>query len=251
MKTVEILGAKIHNISFQDSIDVICSYIEKQEEGHYVVTPNVDHLVKLQSDPEFQQIYLQASLVLADGVPLLWAARYLGTPLKEKISGSDLFPALCEVLANKGYSAFFLGGREGAAEGAKRKLQIQYPGLRVVGVYSPPFGFEKDAEENKKIIQMLKTTQPDILFVGLGAPKQEKWIAKYRNEYDIPVSIGIGVSFEFVAGMVKRAPRLMQKIGLEWFWRLILEPRRLWRRYLVDDRKFISYLLQQKKKQKK
>lgn len=247
---VNLLGTEIHNVSLQESIDIICSFVESGEFGHYVVTPNVDHLVKLQSDDVFRRIYQDASLVVADGVPLIWASRYLGTPLKEKVSGSDLFPELCAQIATKGYKVFFLGGRDGAALKAKEVLTTKHPELNVVGTYCPPFGFENDAIENQKIIELLKKAKPDILFVGLGAPKQEKWVAKYRKEYHIPVSIGIGVSFEFVANMVKRAPKFMQKIGLEWFWRLISEPKRLWKRYLLDDRKFFKLVYQQKQNQK-
>jgi exopolysaccharide biosynthesis WecB/TagA/CpsF family protein len=210
------------------------------------VTPNVDHIIKLQKDEEFQQIYRDASLVLADGMPLLWAAKFLGTPLKEKISGSDLFPKLCTVAAEKGYKVFFLGGRQGAAQKAAEALKMKHNALQVVRCYSPAFGFENSENENKKIVGMIKEARPDILFVGLGAPKQEKWIYKYRNQYQVPVSIGIGVSFEFVAGMVKRAPFCMQKIGLEWFWRLMMEPKRLWKRYLVDDLKFFGLVFKQK-----
>jgi len=185
-------------------------------------------------------------LVLADGTLLLWAAKFLGTPLKEKISGSDLFPKLCKLSAKKGYKVFFLGGRSDASVTAKKVLQNRYTGLDVVGTYSPPLGFESDPVENKKIIKLIKNFKPDILFVGLGAPKQEKWIYSHKAKYQVPVSIGIGVSFEFVAGMVKRAPRWMQIIGLEWFWRVLMEPLRLWQRYLVDDMKIFGLVLKQK-----
>jgi len=211
-----------------------------------VVTPNVDHIVQLQKNADLKKVYKDAALVLADGMPLLWAAKFLGTPLKEKISGSDLFPKLCEVAARKGYKLFFCGGREGAADAAKAVLEQKNLGLNVVGTYCPPFGFENDEEENNKIIAMIKDSKPDILFVGLGAPKQEKWIHKYKEKYQVPVSIGIGVSFEFIAGMVKRAPVWMQKAGLEWFWRLMMEPGRLWKRYLIDDMQFFGLVFKQK-----
>jgi N-acetylglucosaminyldiphosphoundecaprenol N-acetyl-beta-D-mannosaminyltransferase len=202
--------------------------------------------MKLQNDAEFRQIYDNASLVLADGMPLIWASKFLGTSLKEKISGSDLFPKLCKVAAEKGYRLFFMGGRPGAALKAAEVLRDRYPDIQIVGTYSPPFGFENDREENDKIVRAIKNAKPDILFVGLGAPKQEKWIYKYRNDYQVPMSIGVGVSFEFVSGMVKRAPLWMQRVGLEWFWRLMMEPKRLWKRYLVDDPVFFWLVLKQK-----
>jgi N-acetylglucosaminyldiphosphoundecaprenol N-acetyl-beta-D-mannosaminyltransferase len=242
---IDIANVMINNVSMVEALTIIEDMIENMSAAS-IVTPNVDHIVKLQKDEEFRSAYHDAALVLADGVPLLWAARFLGTPLKEKISGSDLFPKVCGVAAEKGYRLFFCGGREGAADTAKAVLETKYPGLKVVGTYCPPFGFEADEKENSKIIQLIKDVKPDILFVGLGAPKQEKWINKYEKQYQVPVSIGIGVSFEFVAGMVKRAPLWMQKIGLEWFWRIMMEPGRLWRRYLVDDMEFFGLVLKQK-----
>ncbi len=242
---VNICGININNVSMRDAINAIERFIIERHKV-FIVTPNADHIVKLHHDREFRELYKNAALVLADGMPLLWASRYLGTPLKEKISGSDLFPKMCEVSAEKGYRIFFLGGRPGAAVKASRVLKDKYPKLRVTGMYSPPFGFENDMEENAKIVKSINESGADILFVGLGAPKQEKWIYKYKDEYQVPVSIGIGVSFEFVSGFVKRAPVLMQKTGFEWFWRLIHEPKRLWKRYLVHDIKFFWLVLKQK-----
>jgi N-acetylglucosaminyldiphosphoundecaprenol N-acetyl-beta-D-mannosaminyltransferase len=242
---VIILNVKVGNFTTDEAIKRI-EVLIKEGKPEYVVTPNVDHIVKLQNDAEFRQIYENASLVLADGMPLIWAARFLGTPLKGKISGSDLFPKLCRVAAKKGYKLFLLGGREGAALKAAEVLRDRYPDIQIVGTYSPPFGFENDNKENDKIFRMIRDPKPDILFVGLGAPKQERWIYKYRNEYKVPVSIGVGVSFEFVSGMVKRAPLWMQRGGLEWFWRLMMEPKRLWKRYLIDDPIFFWLVFKQK-----
>jgi len=249
-KKILICGEDVDNVSMQEVIKTIENLIEKKEQI-YVVTPNVDHIVKLQSDVDLRKVYEDARLILADGMPLMWAAKLLGSPLKEKISGSDLFPKLCEVAAEKGYKLFFLGGRPGAALKASEVLKSKYPHIQIVGVYSPPFGFENDKEENDKIIKMIKDAEPDILFVGLGAPKQEKWIYRHKDECQVPVSIGIGVSFEFVSGMVKRAPIWMQKAGLEWFWRLMMEPKRLWKRYLIDDMKFFWLVFKQKLSQNK
>lgn len=245
MDNIVILRTQIDNFAMNEAVRAIEEFTEKENPA-FIVTPNVDHIMRLQDDAEFKKIYENADLVLADGMPLLWAARFLGTPLKEKISGSDLFPKLCEVAAKNGYKLFFLGGRPGAALKAAKDLRDRHPNIQIVGIYSPPFGFENDKEENDKIVKMIKDVKPDILFVGLGAPKQEKWIYKYRNVYQVPVSIGIGVSFEFVAGMVKRAPLWMQKAGLEWLWRIFMEPKRLWKRYLIDDMKFFWLVLKQK-----
>ena len=240
-----ICEVSIDNINFKESLKFIEELIHSRK-STFIVTPNIDHIIKLQRDTEFREVYRHADLVLADGVPLLWAASFLGTPLKEKISGSDLFPKLCEAAAQKGWRLFFMGGREGAADKAAEVLTQRYPGLNVVGTYCPPFGFEKDDAENKKILGLIRAVKPDILFVGLGAPKQEKWIYRHKDQYQVPVSIGIGVSLEFAAGMVKRAPVWMQKAGLEWFWRLMMEPGRLWKRYLIDDIQFFWLVLKQK-----
>jgi len=245
MDKVNILGCLIDNVRFDAAVQKICDFVENRKNA-LIVTPNIDHVVKLIHDPEFRNIYTHANLVLADGMPLLWAARFLGTPIEERISGADLFSRLCEVSAKKGYKLFFLGGREGAATKAADVLRLKYTGVKIVGIYSPSFGFENIKEENDEIVKLIKDAKPDILFVGLGAPKQEKWICAHKNECRVPVSIGIGVSFEFVSGVIKRAPLWMQKAGLEWFWRLTMEPRRLWKRYLIDDPKFFWLIIKQK-----
>lgn len=244
-KIIIISGIPISNIDYKEVIEEVERSISLSKPV-YFVTPNIDHIVKLQKDDEFRKIYIDAVLVLADGMPLIWAAKFLGTPIKEKISGSDLFPKLCEVAVEKGYRLFFIGGRPGAALKAAEVLRDRYPDIQIVGTYSPPFRFENDREENDKIVRMIKNAKPDILFVALGTPKQEKWIYKYRNEYQVPLSIGIGASFEFLSGMVKRAPFWMQRVGLEWFWRLMMEPKRLWKRYLIDDPVFFWLVLKQK-----
>lgn len=213
MGRVNILGIEIDNISSDEALVEICKLIEVGK-SMYIVTPNVDHIIKLQWDVEFKKVYDNAFLALADGMPLLWAAKFLRTPLKEKISGSDLCLKLCDIAAGKGYKLFFLGGRPGAAWKAVEVLRSKYPGIQIVGFYCPPFGFERDKVENEKIVRMIKDNKPDILCVGLGAPKQEKWIYRYKDQYQVPVSIGVGVSFEFIAGMVKRAPKWMQSQAL-------------------------------------
>ena len=245
-ETITIVGTKIDNITLDEAVSTIIKWIDSHGTPRYVVTPNVDHIVRLQHDNEFRKIYSNADLVLADGMPLLWAAKFLGTPLHEKVSGSDLFIKFCETAARKKCRLFFLGGNPGDAQKAKEVLVWQNPGLLVVGVYCPLFGFEKDEQERKKIVELIKASNPDILFVGLGAPKQEKWIHEHYQIIKVPISIGIGISFSFVAGTIKRAPVWMQKAGLEWFWRTMMEPGRLWKRYFVDDMRFFGLVLKQK-----
>ena len=245
---VQVTGVRIDNLSMAEAVEAIDRMVRDRRCG-YAVTPNVDHLVRLRRDSEFRQIYANAALVLPDGMPIVWASRFLGTPLKERVAGSDLFPRVCELAARRGYRLFFLGGRPGAASRAAERLRARHPAIRIVGTYAPPYGFEGDPGENAAIAAMIVDARPDILFVGLGAPKQEKWIWRYQKACGVPVCVGIGVTFEFTAGMVKRAPVWTQRLGLEWLWRLAMEPRRLWRRYLLEDVRFFWYVAEQWLKQ--
>lgn len=235
---ISLFGIKIDNLTREGAIKRIEKLVS-QRRCSYVLTPNVHHIVTLEKDEEFREIYCQANLVIPDGMPLVWISRLLGRPLKERLAGSDLLPALCKVAAKKGYRLFFLGGSAGAAAKAREILIERNPGLPVVGTCCPPFGFEDDEEENKKIVETIKRAKPDILFVGLGAPKQEKWIWKYREDCQVPVSIAIGAAFDFMAQKVRRAPVWIQKIGWEWLFRVSQEPTRLWRRYFLEDPIFV------------
>ena len=175
MARMKFMNTEIDNLTMQETLDAIDKIIAK-EKGEYVVTPNVDHIVQLEKDKELKAVYDNASLILTDGKPLLWIAKWYGTPIKEKISGSDLFPLLCERSAQKGYKMFFLGAKEGVAAKAAANLMKRYEGLNVVDTYSPPFGFESNQLEINKIKNMITKSKPDILIVGLGCPKQEKFM---------------------------------------------------------------------------
>lgn len=242
-----VLGIDFNDIILAEVLDNIQKNIAERQCG-YIVTPNVDHIILFQKDTQYQEICRGATLILADGMPVIWASKLLGAPLPEKISGSDLAPILCELSARKGYKMFFLGGRTGAALRAKKNLEMRYPGIQIVGTYSPPIGFENDTDEKQKIIDMINCAEPDLLLVGLGTPKQEKWIKQHYRMLTVPICIGVGATFEFLAEIVKRAPIWMQRSGLEWFWRLLMEPKRLWKRYLINDMQFIWLLLKEKSK---
>lgn len=239
MSRMKFMNTEIDNLTMDETLQAIDDLI-KQKKNAYVVTPNVDHIVQLEKDTELQKVYENASLILTDGKPLLWIAKWYGTPIKEKISGSDLFPLLCNMAAQKGYKMFFLGAAEGVAAKAAQNLSKRFKGLQVVGTYSPPFGFEKDLEEIDKINNMIRKTQPDILIVGLGCPKQEKFMYHHCKELGVPISFGLGASFDFEAGNIKRAPRWMANHGLEWLFRITQDPKRMAKRYLVDDRKILG-----------
>jgi N-acetylglucosaminyldiphosphoundecaprenol N-acetyl-beta-D-mannosaminyltransferase len=240
MRRIELCGIAIDDVTMSEALERLVALAQRRTPPAYVVTPNVDHLVKLQGDMEFREIYARANLVLADGVPLIWASRLLGKPLRAKVSGSDLFVTFAPIAVERGLRLFFLGGRPGAAERAAEALHARHPGLQVVGTYAPPFGFDRDPVEDARAADRVRAAAPDVLFVGLGAPRQEKWIARHLERLAVPLSMGVGVSFEFVSGDVRRAPRWMQRSGLEWSWRLAMEPRRLWRRYLVEDLRFFG-----------
>lgn len=244
---VDICGVGVDAFSFNEVVEKIISHVTtKKAKPEYVVTPNVQHVITLQNDSEFRRIYEESFLSVPDGVPLLWAARFLNTPLQGRVNGTDLFEKICEVAAIQNIKIFMMGGRPGAAAKAKLVLESRYPGINISGIYCPPYGFELNPDELAKINKIIRQSAPDILFVGLGAPKQEKWIYANRDELQVPVCLGIGVSFELVADMVKRAPNWMQKAGLEWVFRLIVEPKRLWKRYILGNPKFICLVVRQK-----
>ncbi len=244
---VNICGVQIDSFSFNEVVEKISEHIVfQQNKPQYVVTPNAQLTVILQKDIHFREICDKAFLCVPDGVPLLWAAKLMNSPLKERVNGTDLFEQLCEVSAKNGFKVFLLGGRPQSANKAAQTLSRRHPKLNIVGTYCPPYGFEDDDSELAAIEQTIKKAAPDILFVGLGSPKQEKWIDAYHKKLDIPISIGIGASFEFVSGTVNRAPKWMQKTGLEWLFRLATEPRRLWKRYLIGNLIFVWLVLKQK-----
>lgn len=207
----------------------------------YVVTPNVDHVVRAEKDAEFVRICHDADLVVADGMPIVWASRLLPKSLPMRVAGSDLAPLVCAAAAHRGLSVFLLGGMPGEAERAGANLKAKHPGFELAGAYSPPFGFEHDMLECQRILDLLNASRADIILVGVGSPKQEKWIYKWRSQIDCGVLLGIGATIGFMAGTLKRAPRLMQRTGLEWLYRLSQEPRRLLGRY-VKDLRFVVIL---------
>lgn len=241
---IDLLGIKVDRVSLADTVAMVEKFVTART-PRLVITPNVDHLIKARADMEFKQIYEAADLSVPDGVPLLWAARFLGTPLIERVNGTDLFEALCARAAERGHRVFFLGAAPGVAAAAARQLAARHPRLQVVGTYSPPFDFFNSITENEKIEALIRAAQPDILFVGLGAPKQEKWIYRHLHKMQVPVNIGIGASFEYVAGQTARAPRWMQRAGLEWLYRIAENPRRYWKRYIVDDLVFFPLVMAQ------
>lgn len=233
-----LAGVKIDNLSLQESLDYI-EKILKGQKSHYIVTPNAAHIVLLQRDKDFKKAYKKASLALPDGMSLVWASRLMKARLKERIAGVDLIFSLCNIAVRKKHLIFLLGTRKETIGKAKNILQQQFPGLQIIGTQNGYF------KNNQKVIEKINMHQPDILFIGMGFPKQEKWIYKNISQLNVKVAVTIGGAFDLIAGKVKRAPIWMQNWGLEWLWRLIREPRRLWKRYIIGNTIFIWIVLKE------
>ena len=240
-RTVKILNVPIDNVS---SLELL----SKLKNGGVVFTPNVDHIIKLQKDKSFYRVYSQADYRVCDSQILMMASRFLGSPFKEKISGSDLFPAFYNYYSkDRSVKIFLLGGSPGAAETARQKINSKVGRDIIVGSYCPPFGFENDSAECQKIVEKIDDSGASVLAVGVGAPKQEKWIYEHKHRLQsIKTFFAVGATIEFEAGYTYRAPKWISEAGLEWFYRLVQEPKRLWKRYLVDDTVFLFLVLLQK-----
>lgn len=245
MSRIKFMNTEIDNLTMREALEAIDKLILENRNA-FVVTPNVDHIVQLEKGGELCEVYKNANLILADGKPLIWISKWYGTPIKEKISGSDLFPLLCEHAVKRNYRIFFLGAAKGVAAKAAKNLSKRYPGLQIVGTYSPPMGFEKNTSELLNIEKKIKRVAPHILIVGLGCPKQELFIFHNRERLNVPISLGLGASFDFEAGNIRRAPKWMSDYGFEWLFRIFQDPKRLIKRYLFDDCKIIYMIFKYK-----
>jgi N-acetylglucosaminyldiphosphoundecaprenol N-acetyl-beta-D-mannosaminyltransferase len=241
---VRIGEIQMDPLTLTEALDAIEALV-RAGRGGTVFTPNVDHFVLAEEDERFRAAYRDTDLSLVDGTPVLWAARVLGSPLPEKVSGSDLLEPVAERAARHGWRVYLLGAAPGVAERVKSILEADHPGLRVVGTSSPNVDLSKPVSEQRDIIDAVKATSPDVLFLALGSPKQEIWAHRIREAVKPTVVLGVGASFDFVAGTSKRAPRWISAAGLEWLYRLGHEPRRLWKRYLVRDPKFAFIVIRQ------
>jgi N-acetylglucosaminyldiphosphoundecaprenol N-acetyl-beta-D-mannosaminyltransferase len=243
-QTVGILGTPIDILDTEAVLQRLEQFVQERR-FHQVATANTDFLINALSDPELQRILRNADLVMPDGMPVVWAARIMRSSLPERVTGADIVPELAALAARKGYRVFMLGGSPEVAQRARARLEADNPGLQIVGCVSPPVRplLEMDHEA---ILAEIACAKPDILLVAFGNPKQEKWIDLNRESLrEVPVCIGVGGTFDFLAGKIPRAPIWMQRGGVEWFHRLIHEPRRLWKRYVRDILQFSRYLLKQ------
>ncbi len=241
MEKRPFLNTYANNVTLNETIQEIENLIEIGKPS-YVVAINVDVVMKIENDSYLKKITDEANIVLIDGQPLMWIANYFKSPFKEKVSGSDLVPELCKVANEKGYKIFIIGGQEGVAIKAKENLEKELEKIQIVGTYCPPFGFEKDSKEIDKINNLISSAKPDLLFACLGCPKQEKWVYENYKKFGAKVSICAGATVDFLAGNVKRAPKWMSNHGLEWLYRFSREPKRLFKRYFIDDVKVIKLM---------
>lgn len=239
---VNLLGTMIDCVDADQAVAHIDAFVQSKR-FHQVATVNVDFLRLAQQDTGFQGIVNGADLVLADGMPLVWASRRGPTPLPCRVTGVDMIMACAQLAAARGYSIFLLGAAPGVAHRAAEVLKERFPGLRIAGTYSPP-NLEV-ADQDDTCVHIVRAARPDMLFVAFGAPKQEQWIRLHRAYLNVPVCMGVGGSFDMLAGNVRRAPLWVQRHGLEWFYRLVQEPRRLWKRYIVHDLPVFARLMLQ------
>ena len=245
--TVRVGGVGFSSVTMRQTLSMILLMIQKSQQPHHIVTGNLDHLCILETDREFRDAYASASLVLADGMPVVWLSKLIRSQnqpaLPERVSGSDLFWELGKLSQTNGVRIFLLGGKPGAADGAKEKLTETYPDCEICGTYCPSFEDFESTEVQDEIVRQVRSASPDVLMVAFGAPKQEKWIMANKHRLGVPVSIGVGGSFEMACGFAKRAPKIMQELGLEWAFRLLQDPARLYERYVLKDMPFLIKLL--------
>jgi N-acetylglucosaminyldiphosphoundecaprenol N-acetyl-beta-D-mannosaminyltransferase len=240
---VNILGVGITPVNLAQAVAILEKW---REEGRreYVCCTSVHGLVEAQRDPEVRCALNQAGLATEDGMPLVWWCRHSGFADAGRVAGSDLLMAMCEIAAQRRHRHFFYGGSTGACENLVLRLTQRFPGLVVAGYRSPPFRPLTD-QEDEADVAAINETRPDFVWVGLGMPKQEKWMAQHVGKIDAAALLGVGAAFDFLSGEKPRAPRWMQRSGFEWLFRLISEPRRLAHRYLVDNSIFIARAIQQ------
>lgn len=238
---VELFGLQVDSLSMEETLARIDGFITSRQVHHHVVV-NVDKIVKAHRDPQMRQIINDCDLVSVDGQPVLWAARLLGKPLKERVTGIDLMQRLIAHAAGREYRLFFLGAREEVVTTVVARTAAQFPNAIIAGYRN---GYWTDAEE-ADVARQVTAARPDILFVAISSPKKEAFLSRWKKELQAPFVMGVGGAFDVLAGRVRRAPRWMQRCALEWLFRLLQEPRRMWRRYLVEDMRFFGIVLREK-----
>ena len=239
----DLLNVRVDRVDFSAVMSQIRQAIQLRQ-PRQLVTVNVDFIKLAKADANFRRLINTADLSVADGMPLLWAARLIGAPLPERITGTDLVLGCAQLAAEEGHRLFLLGAAPGVAEQAGAELQRRFPGLTICGAYAPPFGAWAE-DEDRRIVERVRAARPDVLFVAFGAPRQDVWIREHMVELNVPVAAGVGGTLNFLAGKIRRAPQWMQDLGLEWLYRVAQEPGRHWKRYLLEDLPIFLQLLAQ------
>jgi N-acetylglucosaminyldiphosphoundecaprenol N-acetyl-beta-D-mannosaminyltransferase len=234
---IEMMGCWVDNLTMEETLGRIEGFIDSGRPHQHVVV-NVDKLVKARNDAELRRIINECALINADGMPVVWASRLLGKPLKERVAGVDLFESLMKRSADKGWRVFLLGAREEIVAQVKALYMAKYPGLTIAGYRN---GYWQP-EEEVAVVDQIQAARADILFVAISSPKKEQFLGRYQTQMKVPFAMGVGGTFDVAAGKVKRAPVWMQRVGFEWFYRFLQEPRRMFRRYFIEDMAFFGML---------
>lgn len=237
-KFFEVLGVRVDALQITDTIAQIERWISEHAAPHLIAATGMHGVTEAQHDASFKRVLNSIDLVVPDGMPLVWVGKLRGYELRRRVCGSDLLLGFCQETSKKRYRHFFYGGARGVPERLALELKSRFDGLDVVGTYSPPFR-PLHPEEDAQTVEMINNSKADVLWVGLGCPKQERWMCEHRESLRIPAIVAIGAAFDFFTGGSQRAPAWMGEHGLEWLFRLVREPRRLWKRYLIYGSEFV------------
>lgn len=237
-----VLGVRVDAVQIPEVVARMEEWIARQDGCRYVAVTGMHGVMEAQHDGEFKTILNGAGLVVPDGMPLVWIGRRHGFGMRRRVYGPELMETFCGETAKKGYRHFFYGGAPGVAEELASRFAAGFPGMIVAGTYSPPFR-PMTKDEDYEIIEAIERAQADIVWVGLSTPKQERWMYEHRERLNVPILVGVGAAFDFHTGRIGQAPEWMRECGLEWLFRLTMEPRRLWRRYLVYGAEFVALVL--------
>lgn len=248
---INIGGLYIHLVDIKDACNIVEDYIDKNKNAKskkpiMVQAVNADTIIKANLYKDIANISNKADLALADGMPIVWISKFMKKRLKERVAGPDFFDYFNRISNEKGYSYYFLGATDDVMAKIISRMKSEYSNIQITGYYSPPFSDMDNELENENICNKISKLNPDVVWVGLGCPKQEKWIVNNKNRITASMIMGIGAVFQFYAGTLKRAPKFMQRTGLEWFYRLLKEPRRLFKRYIVNGPRFIHFIIKDK-----
>jgi N-acetylglucosaminyldiphosphoundecaprenol N-acetyl-beta-D-mannosaminyltransferase len=238
---VDVLGVRVSAIDMAEAVAEVTRWIDEGER-HYVCVTGVHGVMESRADPELAQIHNASGLTTPDGMPMVWAGHWAGARNMSRVYGPDLMLELCARAAVRGWSSFFYGGKEGVPELLAERLKARFPGLKVAGTYSPPYR-PLTPDEDADLVRRIEAARPDLLWVGLSTPKQERWMADHIDKLHAAALLGVGAAFDMHAGLLPQAPAWLQQCGLEWAYRLMIEPRRLWRRYLANNPRFVASIV--------